>query len=166
MAIRPFVTIIVLLVLIPISSKILLVTCSMSNAQKDLILVRGSATLLTIGTLLLGISEVSSVAVFSFVIFALGNGFTTVSKSLLTTFGPHEMAGTLLSAMNVSAALGAVIAGPLITVTFNLGLEWGGAWIGTPLFFITLLYVLTLASVCIMKASEDSKHVVTEDLAA
>lgn len=156
-------TIIVLLIFIPTVSKILLVACGMSNTQKDLILVRGSAVLLMVGTLLLGISEVSSVAVFSFIVFALGNGFTTVSKSLLTTFGPPEMAGTLLSAMNVCAALGAVIAGPSITVTFNLGLEWGGAWIGAPLFFITLLYALTLASVCILKAPEGPKHDVIED---
>jgi MFS family permease len=154
LAIRPFVTLAVLLVLIPIASEVLLKTFKISNTQKDLMLVRGSATLLTIGTLLLGLSKESSVAVLSLLIFALGNGFTTVSKSLLTTFGPHEMAGTLLSAMNVSAALGAMIAGPIISITFNLGLSWGGAWIGAPLFFMTVLYASTLASVCMMKASD------------
>jgi len=154
LAIRPFVTLGVLLLLIPIVGKALLNVLKISNTQKDLILIRGSATLLTIGTLVLGISKCSSVAVASFVIFALGNGFTTVGKSLLTTFGPHEMAGTLLAAMNMSAALGALIAGPIISITFTIGLSWGGAWIGTPLFFITLLYALTLASVCLMKAPD------------
>lgn len=126
----------------------------LSSTRTDLLLLRVSATLLTAGTLLLSISEISSLAILSLVIFALGNGFTTLGKSLLTTFGPPEMAGTLLSAMNVSASLGAVIAGPIIAVMFDWGLEKGGIWVGSPLFFVTLLYALTLCSVCVLRLPE------------
>ncbi|KUL92531.1 hypothetical protein ZTR_02332 [Talaromyces verruculosus] len=147
LTIRPSISLVVLLVLIPLASKTIMGKFRLSNAQTDLLLIRVSAALLTAGTLLLSVSEISSLAILSLIIFALGNGFTTLGKSLLTTFGPPEMAGTLLSAMNVSASLGAVIAGPIIAVMFDWGLEQGGIWVGSPLFFVTLLYALTLCSV-------------------
>jgi hypothetical protein len=155
LAIRPSITLFVLLIIIPVASKILIEKFGFSSTEKDLLLARISAALLTAGTLLLSITEISSLAILSFIIFAFGNAFTTVGKSLLTTLGPREMAGTLLSAMNVSASLGAVIAGPTIAYTFDLGLRRGGIWIGAPLFFVTLLYALTLGSVCIMNAPEE-----------
>jgi MFS family permease len=130
---------------------------ALSSARKDLFLVRVSAALLTAGTLLLGVSEKSSLAILSFIIFALGNAFTTINKSLLTTFGPPEMAGTLLSAMNVSASFGAVIAGPIIAVTFDWGLKRGGICVGAPLFLVTLLYALTLGSVCVVRLPDKSE---------
>jgi MFS family permease len=129
----------------------------LSSARTDLFLVRVSAALLTAGTLLLSVSEISSLAILSLIIFALGNAFTTIGKSLLTTFGPPEMAGTLLSAMNVSASLGAVIAGPIIDVMFDWGLKQGGIWVGAPLFFVTLLYALTLCSVCVLRLPDKSE---------
>lgn len=129
----------------------------LSSAQTDLFLVRVSAGFLTAGTLLLSVTEISSLAILSFIIFALGNAFTTIGKSLLTTFGPPEIAGTLLSAMNISASLGAMIAGPIIAVLFNWGLKQGGIWVGAPLFFVTLLYTLTLCSVCVLRRPDRSE---------
>lgn len=157
LTIRPSITLVVLLVITPFASKTLMGNFGLSSSRKDLILVRVSAALLTIGTLLLGVSQTSSLAILSFVIFALGNAFTTIGKSLLTTLGPPEMAGTLLSAMNVSASLGAVIAGPVIALTFDWGLRQGGIWVGAPLFLVALLYALTLASVCVMRLPEKSQ---------
>lgn len=129
----------------------------LSSARADLFLVRVSAALLTAGTLLLSVSEISSLAILSLIIFALGNAFTTIAKSLLTTFGPPEMAGTLLSAMNISASLGAMIAGPIIAVLFDWGLKQGGIWVGAPLFFVTLLYTLTFCSVCVLRLPDRSE---------
>ncbi|KAF3406362.1 hypothetical protein DPV78_001296 [Talaromyces pinophilus] len=151
LTIRPSITLVVLLVLIPLASKTIMGKFGLSSARTDLLLIRVSAALLTAGTLLLSVSEISSLAILSLIIFSLGNGFTTLGKSLLTTFGPPELAGTLLSAMNVSASLGAVIAGPIIAVMFDWGLEQGGIWVGSPLFFVTLLYALTLCSVCVLR---------------
>ncbi|KAK7992688.1 hypothetical protein PG996_012282 [Apiospora saccharicola] len=75
------------------------------------------------------------------------------------TLGPAELAGTLLSAMNLSASLGVVVAGPLIAVTFVSGLEQGGLWLGAPLLLVALLYALTLVSVCVIKVPEKGQHV-------
>jgi hypothetical protein len=148
LAIRPSVTLVVLLIIVPLVRKTLTRKFGLSNTHTDLFLVRVSAALLTAGTLLLSISNSSALAILSFVIFALGNTFATIGKSLLTTFGPPQMAGTLLATMNVSASLGAVIAGPIITVSFSWGLKQGGIWVGAPLFLVSLLYALTLGSVC------------------
>ena len=157
MAVRPSVTLFVLLVIIPVFSKILIGGFGVTSSRKDLFLARISAALLTAGTLILSISEVSWLAVLSFVILAFGNAFPIVGKSLLTSLGPQEMAATLLSAMNVCASLGAVTAGPLIAVSFDLGLKYGGIWASMPLFVITLLFALTLASVCIMEIPDKRK---------
>tara|TARA_R110002060_G_scaffold19007_9_gene26039 strand:- start:18 stop:530 length:513 start_codon:yes stop_codon:yes gene_type:complete len=147
------------LILVPLVSKILMERFKLSSTQKDLFLARVSAALLSAGTLLLSVSETSSLVILSFVIFALGNAFTTIGKSLLTTFGPPEMAGTLLSAMNLSASFGAVIAGPIIAVTFDWGLKQGGICVGAPLFVVTLLYVLTLGSVCVLRIPVESEDI-------
>jgi hypothetical protein len=37
---------------------------------------------------------------------------------------------------------------------FGWGLKQGGIWVGAPLFFVTLLYALTLCSVCVMRLPE------------
>jgi hypothetical protein len=158
LAIRPSVTLVVLLVIVPLVSKTLTRKFGLSNTHIDLFLVRVSAALLTAGTLLLTISNSSALAILSFVIFALGNTFATIGKSLLTTFGPPQMAGTLLAAMNVSASLGAVIAGPIIAVSFSWGLKQGGIWVGAPLFLVSLLYALTLGSVCIIRLPDKSDN--------
>lgn len=114
---------------------------------------------MTAGTFLLCVSNGAVLVVLSLVVFALGNGFVTVGKSLLMTLGPAEMAGTLLSAMNLSASVGAVLAGPLIAVAFDWGLNQGGFWHGAPLLLVTLLYVLTLVSVCAIKVPDNGKQV-------
>lgn len=148
----------ILLVIIPIVGRILVDKFGYSSGRKDLLLARVSAALLSLGTLLLSVSETSSLAILSFVIFALGSAYTTVSRSLLTTIGPQEMAGTLLSAMNVSSSLGAVIAGPIIAVAFDWGLKRGGIWVGAPLFVVALLYVLTMGSMCILSIPGKDEH--------
>lgn len=163
MAVRPSVAFFVLLVIIPVVSKIFIESFGVSNVRKDLYLARISAALLAAGTLLLALSEVSSLAILSFIILAFGNVFPIVGKSLLTSLGPQEMAATLLSANNVCASLGAVTAGPLIAVSFDLGLKYGGIWASTPLFVITLLFALTLASVCIMKIPDKRNDGDNED---
>lgn len=149
-----------LLVIIPLVSKTLTRNFGLSNTYTDLFLVRVSAALLTAGTLLLGLSNSSALAILSFVVFALGNAFATIGKSLLTTLGPPQLAGTLLAAMNVSASLGAVITGPVIAVSFNWGLRQGGIWVGAPLFLVSLLYALTLGSVCMIRLldKDDDGH--------
>jgi MFS family permease len=129
-----------------------------SSAEKDLFLARFSAALLAIGTMALGISETSPLAILSFIIFALGNAYTTVGRSLLTTIGRHDMAGTLLSAMNVSASLGAVVAGPIIAVTFDWGLKQGGIWVGAPLFAVAFLYMLTFGFVCMFSVPDEEEE--------
>jgi hypothetical protein len=37
---------------------------------------------------------------------------------------------------------------------FDWGLMQGGIWVAAPLFFVTLLYTLTLCSVCVMRLPE------------
>jgi MFS family permease len=150
---------VVLLVIVPIVGDVLVKKYGFSSARKDLLLARLSAALLSAGTLLLSVSETSSLAILSFVIFALGNAYTTVARSLLTTIGPQEMVGTLLSAMNLSASLGAVIAGPIIAIAFDWGLKKGGVWVGAPLLVISLLYMLTLGFVCILSVPGKDEEV-------
>jgi MFS family permease len=141
----------VLLVIIPATSKILLEKLGVASVRKDLILTRTSVAFLAAGTLLLCISDGSFLVILSLTIFALGNGFVTLGKSLLMIVGPSELAGTLLSAMTMSGSLGAVLAGPLIAITFNWGLDKGGTWLGFPLFLVALLYTITLGFVCAIR---------------
>ncbi|KAK8131706.1 hypothetical protein PG984_008144 [Apiospora sp. TS-2023a] len=162
LTIRPSVTLAVLLVIIPVLTKVVLSRFGVATSRKDLLLLRPSAALMTTGTLLLCLSNGSVLVVLSPVVFALGNGFSTVGKSLLMTLGSAEMAGTLLSAMNLSASVGAVLAGPLIAVAFDWGLKQGGFWLGAPLLPVPLLYALTLVSVCAIKVPEKSQQVEDE----
>ncbi|KAK8097749.1 uncharacterized protein PG998_013235 [Apiospora kogelbergensis] len=164
LTIRPAVTLAVLLVIIPLATKVLLSRARVATARKDLLLLRVSAAMMTAGTLILCIADGSALVVISLVVFALGNGFVTVGKSFLLTLGPTEMAGTLLSAMNLSASIGAVLAGPLIAVAFNWGLKQGGVWLGAPILLLALLYAMTLAAVCAIQVSGNTQqHECEED---
>ncbi|KAK7932610.1 mfs multidrug protein, partial [Apiospora marii] len=163
LTIRPSVTLAVLLLIIPLLTKVLLSRFGVTTSRKDLLLLRVSAALMTIGTLLLCISNGTVLVVISLVVFALGNGFVTVGKSLLMTLGPAEIAGTLFSAMNLSASVGAVVAGPLIAVAFDWGLKQGGFWLGAPLLLVALLYWLTLVSVCAIRVPEKGQQADNED---
>jgi hypothetical protein len=40
---------------------------------------------------------------------------------------------------------------------FDWGLKQGGIWVGAPLFFVTLLYALTLCSVCVLRLPDKSE---------
>ncbi|KAK1961570.1 MFS general substrate transporter [Colletotrichum sublineola] len=133
-----------LAILIPSVTYVLVYKWSMSDQYTKLLLARASATSLTLGAFIVGFASSSVVMVIGVCVFALGSGYRPLIRSLLAS-AVDDNVGMLFTMIGIFETTGNLIAGPLLSVLFRTGMEWGGAWIG-------LLYITTGCLLAIVTA--------------
>ncbi|KAI1425755.1 major facilitator superfamily domain-containing protein [Xylaria sp. FL1777] len=106
---------------------------------RDLSLARWSYVVLFLGALTLGLSPTLSAFVFGLVLMALGSGFGSLSKSLMSIYVDQEHRSRLFSLVGMVEVLGSVFSQPMLAGLFSLGLKWHGAWIGLPYLGVAAL---------------------------
>ncbi|KAI0539742.1 major facilitator superfamily domain-containing protein [Xylaria digitata] len=110
---------------------------------RDLSLARWSYAILFFGALTLGLSPTLSGFVFGLILMAIGSGFGSISKSLMSIYVDPAHRSRLFSLVGMVEVLGSVFSQPLLAGLFTLGLKWHGVWIGLPYLGLAALIALS-----------------------
>jgi MFS family permease len=120
--------------------------------SKDLLMARLSVVVFAVGSLAVGLAETRVLATAGIVLMACGAGYAVLARSIMSSLVSGEHAGLLYTVISVVESVGSVAAGPLLSQLFNLGLHWGGAWIGLPFTTAALLYAIAFLIVGFVRA--------------
>jgi len=123
--IRGAVSIVVILFLIPLISRLLATKTSMSPLTRDLRTTQVSAVLLTAGMLGVGLSPSIPFLGSALVVVALGSPAFVGLRCVLTHLVPANNLGTLYTAMGVVVNVGIMVTGPFFAATFKAGMQIG-----------------------------------------
>ncbi|KAI1638985.1 major facilitator superfamily domain-containing protein [Biscogniauxia mediterranea] len=110
-----------------------------SEHRCDLSLALWSYAVLVLGVVVLGASPRLGGFVFGLALTALGSGFGSLSKSLMSLYVDAAQRSRLFSLVGVVEVLGGVYAHPMLAGLFALGMELGGGWIGLPYYGLAVL---------------------------
>ncbi|PGH19271.1 hypothetical protein AJ80_04138 [Polytolypa hystricis UAMH7299] len=113
--------------------------------EKDLILAKASIIFLLAGTLTMGIAPSIVFMIIGLVVQTLGIGFVFLTRSLATTMVSRDQTARLYTFIEILQGLGLIIASPLMTSFFTVGLEAGGFWVGLPWIIAAVLFGITAA---------------------
>ncbi|KAI5922044.1 MFS general substrate transporter [Camillea tinctor] len=107
--------------------------------RRDLTLALWSYALLSLGVLVLGLAPGVGSFACGLVLAALGSGFGSLSKSLMSLYVEPAQRSRLFSLVGMVEVLGSVYAHPMLAGLFSLGMRLGGRWIGLPYYGLAVL---------------------------
>lgn len=105
----------------------------------------------------MGLAAVIVPFVAGIVLSALGYGYTFVLRGLLTSLISRDIA-MLYSMISFVEAAGSIVATPLLGVSFRIGLDYGGVWIGLPYLTAGLLFTGAFAIIGGIRIAEKRPH--------
>ncbi|KAI0452339.1 major facilitator superfamily domain-containing protein [Xylaria acuta] len=141
-------SIIMTLIILPWISKVLIDPATPARYRakdeqyRDLSLARWSYAVLFLGALTLGLSPTLGGFIFGLLLMAIGSGFGSLSKSLMSIYIDPAHRSRLYSLVGMIEVLGSVFSQPLLAGLFSLGLKWHGGWIGLPYLGLAVLIAL------------------------
>ncbi|KAI9641199.1 hypothetical protein NHQ30_009999 [Ciborinia camelliae] len=109
-------------------------------AVKDLLVSRGSALFMALGSFGLAISPARGLFVMSTVLFSLGLGLYPAIRSLLTDLVHPTQVSRLYGVLAVIDTIGGMISSPLVAGAFSSGLKKGGLWSGAGFLVVGVAY--------------------------
>jgi hypothetical protein len=109
---------------------------------KDLFLARTSVIVLLLGALLVASSGTVGLTIFGLIVWTLGAGCSSFTRSLITTLVDQKHIGRLYAAISIIETMGALLAGPSINALYSIGLKKGGSWIGLPFYCLTVIFFM------------------------
>jgi MFS family permease len=116
--------------------------------RADLWLARGSIFLTTISFFIMGIAAYPALLVLGLLVYNLGTGFNSAMRSVaIHVIGGQASpdVGKLMSTIAIVEALGAMVAGPLLSQLFQWGMDLGSAWLGLPFLASVLVFACITA---------------------
>ncbi|PWY76005.1 MFS general substrate transporter [Aspergillus sclerotioniger CBS 115572] len=117
--------------------------------EKDLYLSRFSITIMTIGFAALGLAPTVGLSMLGIAIYTVGSGFSTFSRSLISSLMDPTMMGVLYSTLAIMETIGSLLAGPSMAWAFRLGMNLGGVWLGMP-YLISAALCASMTAVIFM----------------
>ncbi|RAO65443.1 uncharacterized protein BHQ10_001455 [Talaromyces amestolkiae] len=142
-SVRGAVNLAAVLVILPFLSRLLLQRAKLDAPRKDLWLSRGTALLLTIGTLLMFSAPSPAILIIGLVAVALGSPLPLTARSLITSLVLPNQVGVLYTSLAVVQSVGILIAGPLLANTFRWGMKLGDTWLGLPFLAASGMFLLS-----------------------
>ena len=139
LSLRAFINIILLLAILPGVSYYLTKRRHFTSRMKDLILAQLSAVMLLGGALLLAASPTIGLAITGLIVWTLGTGFSSLTRSLITTLVDKEHIARVYAAVAVVECCSALAAGPTLAALYSLGLKLKGPWVGLPFFGLAVI---------------------------
>jgi hypothetical protein len=136
-----------LLVLLPTSSKLLNARLALSPVRSDLLLSRLSITLLCLGMILLFLAQSLPLFLPALILVSLGAGFPVLINSLISRLVTPDHAATLYTSVGVCEAVGFLISGPIFSWVYHWGLVLGGFWTGLPFLVAGILYACAMLGI-------------------
>jgi len=128
---------------LPLVGNLLLTKFKLLPTAKDLLLARLSLVFMTIGAVVIGLAGDLVLLVVGTVLLSVGGGYSLLTRSLLTSLIDKQHAGTLYTAIGVIENIGQLVAGPLVSSIFGVGLVWGDQWVGLPYLVVGASYLFS-----------------------
>ena len=129
--------------MLPLAGNLLLKKKKLSPSAKDLLLARISLLLMTIGALVIGLAGNLILLVVGTVILSIGSGYSLLARSLLSSLVMEQHAGMLYTTIGVIENVSQLVAGPLISTIFRMGLSLGDQWVGLPYLVVGASYAFS-----------------------
>ncbi|KAK3939792.1 efflux pump ustT [Diplogelasinospora grovesii] len=156
-SVQSLVSLLLLTVLLPAAAQLLLLR-GLGPRSKDLWLARASILLQVVGAFVTGLAHTPPLLILGIVISALGFGYNLLVRGLMTSLLSHDIA-LLFSLIGFLETAGTVIATPLLTFAFRVGLDWGDSWLGLPFITAGVLFIGATAIVGSVSVGEVKKAV-------
>jgi hypothetical protein len=131
--------------------------------MRDIFISKGSATVAMLGAFLIAVSFHPAIAEAGIGIMSLGAGFSPFVRSIASSLVDPRHLGTLYTLMVVMATVGVIISGPIIAVSFDLGLRLGGLWSGLPYLINSGLFLLSVVSLSFIRPWMNHELLTEED---
>jgi hypothetical protein len=150
LTLRGIVQMALLLVVLPVLSKLLLRW--LRPATKDIILARVSGILLIGGAFLMGTSQMG-VVLFGLVLQTMGTGLASLCRSLATSHVSSRDAAKLNTLIGIVETIGSLIAVPTLAWLFATGMRLNEPWLGLPYLGLSAWFVLCLSGLFFVNPS-------------
>jgi hypothetical protein len=128
----------------------------------DLWLARGSIALTAVSFLIIGIAAYPALLVFGLLVYNFGTGYNAAMRSVAVHVIGGQTSpdvGKLMSTIAIVEGIGAMIAGPLLSVMFQWGMDLGTAWLGLPfLGSVLVLAMMTVVTFSISVKDRDAGY--------
>ncbi|KAI1649890.1 MFS general substrate transporter [Daldinia loculata] len=125
--------------------------------HRDLSLARWSYTLLAVGIFILGLAPTLSGFIFGLMLMALGSGFNSLTRSLMSLYVDPEHRSRLFSLVAMTEVVGSVYAQLFLAALFALGMKLGGGWIGLPYFGLSILIAAVATLLLFVKVPKEAR---------
>ncbi|KAI3324497.1 major facilitator superfamily transporter [Xylariaceae sp. AK1471] len=119
--------------------------------SRDLFIARWSYGVLFLGALTLSLSPTLGGFIFGLILMAIGSGFSSLTRSLMSIYVDPEHRSRLFSIVGMVEVLGSVYAQPMLAGLFSLGLKLHGGWIGLPYLGLAVLIAFAGALLLFVK---------------
>jgi hypothetical protein len=157
-----FVKVALLLVILPLAT-MALNKRNWAPIVRDIFISKSSAIFAVLGSFLMAVSFHPAMAGVGVGIMSLAAGFSPVVRSVASSLVSPEHIGTLYTSMGLMVTFGIILSGPLIAVSFNIGLRLGGLWSGLPYLIISVLFLFSLAAISHIRPGIAPELLVEED---
>ncbi|KAH9883212.1 MFS general substrate transporter [Xylariomycetidae sp. FL2044] len=124
--------------------------------SRDLTLMRWSHGILIVGALVLGLSPTLAGFVFGLVLMAIGAGYNSLNRSMMSLYVDPEHRSRLFSLVGMVDVVGAVYSQPMLAALFAVGLRLEGGWIGLPYYVLSAQVAVVLGLLMLVRLP-DSK---------
>ncbi|CAG9954146.1 unnamed protein product [Clonostachys rosea f. rosea IK726] len=143
--------IIILAVLPKVSEVLMSPRYRFTSFGKDLFLTRISMLILTIASILQGISPNIVMFIMALFISVFGGADSPLARATVSHYVDASHISRLYALLSMVEVLGSFLGGPITAWFFKKGLEWKGIWSGLPWFYISLLCALTFSALIFVK---------------
>ncbi|KAM3545067.1 hypothetical protein ARSEF1564_001988 [Beauveria bassiana] len=150
LSIHWLITLILLTAVLPAVTQFLVQARGMPSQTTDLLLARFSIVASSIGAFVIGASSKVPLMTIGLGLFTLSYAYPMLARSLLASVVDKRHTDVMYTTISIFEALGSIIAGPLLSASFRLGLVWGTEWLGLPFLLAGALFgsaVIVLSSV-------------------
>lgn len=130
-------------VVLPLINFLLLKKLHFPAHRADMWIACGSITLTTIALFAMGIAAHPGLLIIGLLIYNMGSGYTAAMRSIsIHVIGGQSSPniGKLMSTIAMAESFGAMIGGPLLNELFQVGIGFGGMWLGLPFLGSSLVY--------------------------
>lgn len=141
-SVKAAIMLIALLGLFPLASNYLLSRKSFTTFKKDVLLLRISFTIVTLGLFIEGAASTIAVFIVGCCITTIGMGASALIRSLLSSLVGQDEIGRLFAVISLIWTSAMLIASPTVATLFSEGLQGGGTWSGLPFLFTGLLFTV------------------------
>lgn len=124
--------------------------------HRDLSFAKWSYGILVVGIAALGLAPTLPAFIFGLVITALGSGFNSLTRSLMSLYVDPEHRSRLFSLVGMVEVIGSVYAQPMMAGLFTLGMKLGGEWIGLPYFALSILVAVTASLLLFVRVPKEA----------